>query len=448
MITTLNDWSGVPGVVGYLGEGLGSKTAGVDPQKILVDGTNTSIRLLPNLTDPNSVNSAGVAEFEIADPTIGLSGSNAPHAPFLLINLNTTGRTGITVSYDVRDLESSKQDAVQQVALHYRVGSSGNFTNLPDGYVADATEPFTATKVTRISVTLPADADNQPRVQVRIMTANAIGRDEWVGIDNILIDGAYMPDNAPEVSSVTPAADANLVAVNSGLTVTFSEPVALSAGWFTLDCAVSGAHLVNTSNTDSQTYTIDPEINFSSAELCTATVLANHVSDLDGLPPEHMAADFNWTFITADTAPAAVLSCPAWIGFPFTGMEQTTSLSLDNPSTGPTIPHARLKFMIGAAQPGDVAELAVYDAMKDAWEPIVLSPDGGSLTGWFGPDTGTAVPGPYNAVNLLRLRFNRPGEYPVTIQWMDLDTAPFTVMSECTHSLPINARLFLPIISR
>src|SRR6185369_6354758 len=56
------------------------------------------------------------------------------------------------------------------------------------GFVADATTgPSLATKVTPVSVTLPAAADNQPLVQVRIITTNAIGNDEWVGIDDLLI---------------------------------------------------------------------------------------------------------------------------------------------------------------------------------------------------------------------------------------------------------------------
>ena len=38
-------------------------------------------------------------------------------------------------------------------------------------------------------VILPADADNQAMVQVRWITANADGNDEWVGIDDIAIIG-------------------------------------------------------------------------------------------------------------------------------------------------------------------------------------------------------------------------------------------------------------------
>jgi hypothetical protein len=80
---------------------------------------------------------------------------------------------------------------VQPVALQFRVGNTGNFTNVPAGFVADATTgPSLATLVTPVSVTLPAAADNQPLVQVRIITGNATRSDEWVGVDDINVTGA------------------------------------------------------------------------------------------------------------------------------------------------------------------------------------------------------------------------------------------------------------------
>jgi hypothetical protein len=71
------------------------------------------------------------------------------------------------------------------------VGASGAFAGVPGGYIADATSgPGEATRVTRVSVNLPAAADGQPLVQLRVITANAAGQDEWVGIDDIEISAA------------------------------------------------------------------------------------------------------------------------------------------------------------------------------------------------------------------------------------------------------------------
>ena len=105
--------------------------------------------------------------------------------------LNTTGQSNITVAYNLRDIDGSTDNAVQPVALQYRVGNSGNFTNVPAGFVADATTgPSLATLVTAVNAVLPAAANNQPEVQVRVITtANAVGNDEWVGVDDIAITG-------------------------------------------------------------------------------------------------------------------------------------------------------------------------------------------------------------------------------------------------------------------
>src|SRR5713101_7769284 len=188
-ITTDDNWNGVPGIIGYRGDGLTGST-GTDPRTILVDGTNTPIDVNANQTNPNTFTTGGVAEFAIANPTVALQGSGTAAAPFLLISLNTLGHSSITVSYNLRDIDGSTDNAIQPVALQYRVGNTGNFTNVPAGYIADATTgPSLTTLVTPVNVTLPCDANNQPLVQLRVMTTNAVGNDEWVGIDDISING-------------------------------------------------------------------------------------------------------------------------------------------------------------------------------------------------------------------------------------------------------------------
>lgn len=188
LIATSDSWSGVPGIVGYRGDDMTAAT-GVDPQTLLGEGTPI-VDVNANQIAPNTYTTGGVAEFEIADPTIALNGSGTADAPYIQIHLNTTGFQNIQVAYDLRDLDGSTDNATQQVALQYRIGSSGNFINVPAGYVADATSgPSLATQVTPVAATLPAAADNQSQLQIRIVTSNAAGNDEWVGVDNISISG-------------------------------------------------------------------------------------------------------------------------------------------------------------------------------------------------------------------------------------------------------------------
>lgn len=190
LIVGNDDWSAVPGVTGYRGDSLTGATA-ADPQAIVADGNGTPVDVNANQTNPDTFTTGGVTEFHLADPVVALTGSGTADAPFLLLSLDTSGRSGITVRYDLRDLDGSTDNAVQPVALQYRVGNSGNFINVPAAFVADATEgPSLAGKVTPVSVTLPAAADNQPLLQLRIITTNAVGNDEWVGVDNIVVDGS------------------------------------------------------------------------------------------------------------------------------------------------------------------------------------------------------------------------------------------------------------------
>ena len=205
LIIVNDNWSGVPGIVGYRGDDLTTAT-GTDPQTILADGTTTPINVFANQTS-GTFGSGGVAEFDgMTNPTIAIQGSGTADAPFVLLSLDTAGLTSVNVAYNLRDLDPSSDNAVQQVALQYRVGSTGDFTNVPAAYVPDATDPGTATRLTPISVTLPASVDDQPLVQLRIITTNAVGNDEWVGIDDISVTGVPSgPTDPSATGSASPA---------------------------------------------------------------------------------------------------------------------------------------------------------------------------------------------------------------------------------------------------
>src|SRR5207244_939892 len=99
-------WSGVPGIIGYRGDDLTTAT-GTDPRTILAVGTNTPVDVNANQTNPNTFATGGVAEFHLADPVIALNGSGTADAPFILISVNTTGKSGIRVKMNLRDLDAS-----------------------------------------------------------------------------------------------------------------------------------------------------------------------------------------------------------------------------------------------------------------------------------------------------------------------------------------------------
>ncbi|HYP21375.1 MAG TPA: hypothetical protein VEY08_14985, partial [Chloroflexia bacterium] len=185
-ITTNDNWSGVPGFMGYLGDDPATTVAPVNPLNIITESATIDVIANQNNT---TITNGGVAEFEITDPVVALQGSNTADFPNIVIRVNTTGWQNINVSYLIRDIDGGADDAAQAVNLQYRVGASGTFTNVTGGYIADATTAGTAVQTTPVSAVLPAAADNQPIVDIRIITGNAIGSDEWVGIDDIAIFG-------------------------------------------------------------------------------------------------------------------------------------------------------------------------------------------------------------------------------------------------------------------
>ena len=233
LITTNDDWSGVPGVEGFFLRNDAVSTTAVDPQTLLDDsfgsGTTTvETDVIANQTS-TGISNGGVAEFHTTsqpapdgtNPTIALQGSGTADAPFILLHLDTTGKTGINVAYNLRDIDCTADNAVQAVALQFRVGNSGTYTNVAAGFVADATTgPSICTAVTAVSAPLPALADNQPLVQVRIITTNAAGNDEWVGVDdiNITAGGGSTPTNPSGVGAANPSSVA--VGGSTLLTVT------------------------------------------------------------------------------------------------------------------------------------------------------------------------------------------------------------------------------------
>ena len=98
-------------------------------------------------------------------PVVALQGSGTADAPYLrLARQHDRGRRpSAGVRYNVRDIDGTADNAVQQVAPStIRVGTAGAWTNVAAAYIADATTgPNLATQVTPLGLTLPAAVDNQ-----------------------------------------------------------------------------------------------------------------------------------------------------------------------------------------------------------------------------------------------------------------------------------------------
>lgn len=276
LITVNDTWTGVPGFEGFRGDGLTGGTA-VDPQTVLTADDLGVLDVNANQTNPNTFTTGGVTEFAISDPAIALTGSGTARAPYLRLTASTLGVTGVRVRYTLRDLDGSADNAVQPVALHYRVGTLGSWTNVPAAFVADATSgPSLATQTTAVDVTLPAAVDNQAVVQLRIMTTDAVGSDEWVGIDDIVVEAATAPTN-PTITSAT------------------GTPSPVEHGQTLVITATAGAG----SNPPSQTFSL-------TADVSTLGGVANLPLLDDGLGGDVVAGDRVFAARTLVTAAAGV----------------------------------------------------------------------------------------------------------------------------------------------
>lgn len=187
LISSSNNWSGVPSIQGFADvDGAGG--INTDPRSLTGDSEDVDVSddvfKSPSKFNPNAGSKGGVAEFQDFG-IVALAGSQHADAPNLVLYLDTTEVTlPVVLDFDIQDLDSSKRDSDQQINVQYRIGEVGPWVNVPNGYFSDITED-NATPTTHVSLTLPLDAMGEPQLQVRIMTTNASGKDEWVGIDNI-----------------------------------------------------------------------------------------------------------------------------------------------------------------------------------------------------------------------------------------------------------------------
>src|SRR4051794_13476188 len=123
------------------------------------------------------------------------------------------------------------------------------------------------------------------------------GADDGLAVDDFHLT-PYDVDSPPAVTATSPLDGTTGVLVGDNITVTFSEPVNVSDGWYEISCTTSGSHTAAVTGGPS-TFTLDPDTDFAQLETCTVTIVAAHVSDQDANdPPDGMAADYPFSFFT------------------------------------------------------------------------------------------------------------------------------------------------------
>src|SRR5262245_39643820 len=312
LITANDNWGGVASIEGYLGEDITTATA-TDPRTLTTDsGLANDLDVIANQSN-TTITNGGVAEFDgIPNPTVALQGSGTADAPYLKFYLDADGRQNIRIQFTARDIDGTADNAIQQLNVQYRIGDSGAWSNVTNGYGADVTEgPSLASLVTFFDLTLPGAANGQGQVQVRIITTNAVGNDEWVGIDDIVISSSALGDaTPPTLISTSPADAAQNVAPGSDIVLSFDETIQLGSGNIVISNGAGdvrtitvggGADPDGTVTVNGSSVTINPTTNLADATTYHVTVAAGAIKDANGNDFAGIAAG-GLDFTTVDPA--------------------------------------------------------------------------------------------------------------------------------------------------
>lgn len=235
----------------------------------------------------------GAASYQLfALPAISL----APGDYFVVCaNAATVANCDLDVSPDTNLIQNGAPDAVALLfngtvfeAVSYEGDTAGGYTEGSGAGLDD-----TAAAANQGLSRLPDGADtnvNNVDLSLVCVTPGRANSDQAIDCQ---------VETAPAVVSTNPADGSTSALVDANVDITFSEPVTVSGGWFSLICATSGAHSAVVSGGPTS-FGLDPGVNFVGGESCALTIVAAQVSDVDtDDPPDTMAADYVANFTIA-----------------------------------------------------------------------------------------------------------------------------------------------------
>jgi endonuclease I len=317
----------------------------------------------------------------------GATGSNE-RAFGQLLSGSVTPTIGAQLRNDIG--ATLTQLVVRYTGEQWRLGQTGRVDRLDFQYSLDATSLASGTwiDVDALDFTAPVTAGtvgaldgnaaaNRQQIEgtitglsvapnatlwVRWSDFNANMADDGLAIDDISFGtGAPPVDVAPSVAATQPDAGDTGVAASANLVISFSEPVTVTAPWFTIACT-SGPRTATPSG-GPVVFTLDPTTDFAFGDICTVTVLAAGVVDQDGTPTP-MAADYPFGFtVSDDTAPSVAGTSPA-NGANNVGLASNLSVTFSEPVAASL---ASFRIACGA---GDLP-YALSDQAQTTW---ILNP--------------------------------------------------------------------------
>ncbi len=178
-----------------------------------------------------------------------------------------------------------------------------------------------------------------------------------------------IPDDAPAVTTTSPAHGAGHVAVNTNITVNFDEPVTVSTGSFGLECPAATPRTFTVSGSGTASITLNPTSDLPEGVVCVVTAKAAGISDADANdPPDHPATDRTISF-TTDTAPSVTGTTPT-TGATGVAVGGNLTVSFSEPVSAGVG-----SFTIECPAPGNLRAFSVSGSGTSVDHP---EPDGGS----------------------------------------------------------------------
>lgn len=148
--------------------------------------------------------------YYLGENGIGLLASGTNPAGALVVSVSTLGQSGIQVSWLCRTIynQASRDNSI---ALQYRIGNSGNFTNIGTSSTYSSSGNANGHSSALFTEMLPAAAENQAEVQLRWIyweSVSTSGSRDKIAVDEISINGAAVVNcPAPSGLSVSTVSD-------------------------------------------------------------------------------------------------------------------------------------------------------------------------------------------------------------------------------------------------
>ena len=269
--------------------GSGTSTLTFDPASDLPQGSSCQVTVV----------ASAVRDTDLLDPPDTMAANHVftfatDAAPQLSSSTPADGATNVAVGAHVSLIFT------EPVTV-----SAASFTFACDG--SPVAFALAGSGTATITLTPAADLPGAASCSVTVVAAQVSDSDAGDPPDTMPANATVAfttADAAPVVASTTPVDGATTVGRADNIVITFDEPVTAADSAFGLVCGTTPVTMA-VSGSPGSAITLNPASDLPAGALCTVTVTAAGVTDVDAIdPPDQMAADHTFSFtVSPNSAP-------------------------------------------------------------------------------------------------------------------------------------------------